>query len=198
MRRPRLGVVLLLGFVFLAVAACGATAKPLSLKARVIGRGDFRGYTPETRLSFNTPKAWLSGDPTLTPDQRKTETARLTGEGFKKDLTEFLYGPQGSRSGLSGVMELGSASAARTELAAELRFYVGQGEKRFPVNTIPGAVGYRSSSAAGGGENLLFTDGPFLYSVGYGWLGTLDNPKHSALINAATKLYSRVHGHPAS
>lgn len=198
MRRPSSGVVLLLSFVLLAVAACGATAKPLSLSARVIGGGDFRGYTPGARLSFDTPEAWLAGDPTLTSAQRKTEIARLTNEGFEKDLSEFLTGKQGPKTGVSGVMELGSASAARTELAAELRFFLGHGERRFSVKTIPGAVGYRSSSAAGGGENVLFTDGRFLYLVGYGWYATAHNPRHSALIDAATKLYTRVHGHPAS
>jgi hypothetical protein len=51
---------------------------------------------------------------------------------------------------------------------------------------------------AAGGENVLFADGSFLYLVGYGWIGNAHSPKHSALIDAATKLYVRVHGHPAS
>jgi hypothetical protein len=70
--------------------------------------------------------------------------------------------------------------------------------ERFRVKAIPGAVGYGFSGSGEGGENPLFADGPFLYIVGYGWLGSAHNSKHSALIDAATKLYARLHGHPAS
>jgi hypothetical protein len=49
-----------------------------------------------------------------------------------------------------------------------------------------------------GGEHIVFADGPFLYLVGNAWTGSTRNPRHAALIEAATKLYQRVHGHPAT
>jgi len=87
---------------------------------------------------------------------------------------------------------------ARAELAAELRFYEGKLAQTFRVKKIPGAVGYGFTGSGEGGENVLFADGSFLYLVGYGWIGNAHSPKHSALIDAATELYVRVHGHPAS
>lgn len=131
----------------------------------------------------------------------RPKLTRLTREGFKGYLSEFLDNTQnwgGPKSGVSGVMQLGSARSARSELVTELALYEMQGAKTFHVTTIPGAVGYGYNRATGGGENVLFADGPFLYTVGYGWYSTLHNPKHAALLAAATKLYQRVHGHPAN
>lgn len=88
-------------------------------------------------------------------------------------------------------MQLGSAASARAELAAEVR-YAKLTQLTFRVSTIPGAVGFGGS----GGENIVFADGPFLYLVGNAWSGSTHNPKHTALIEATTKLYQRVHGHP--
>lgn len=195
----RAGVVtVLVALMLLAGAACGgSTRKPLPSSARVIRRGDFRGYSPQTRHSFPTPNAYLGADSNVAASQSKAWIARRTREGFKTDLSEFLKGPQGPQTGVSGVMQLGSAAAVRAELSAELHSYGGQIAETFHVAAIPGAVGYGFRSAATGGENILFADGPFLYLVGYGWYGTAHNPKHAALINAATKLYTRVHGHPA-
>lgn len=189
-------------FVSLVLAvgvACGSSAKrkPLAVTARVIRAGEFAGYAPGSRTSFKTPEGYLVGS-NLTFAQRKAWTARLSGEGFKQDVTEFLTRSQGPQTGLSGVMQLGSAASARAELAAERRSYKRQFAQRFPVKTIPGAFGYGFSGSGEGGENILFADGPFLYIVGYGWLGNARNSKHSALVEAATKLYARVHGHPAS
>jgi hypothetical protein len=196
MRRRGLGVVLLASFVLLAGVACGsaATRKPLALSARLIRHGEFAGYVPGTRQTFKTPEGYLAGT-NLTFTQRKAWVARLDGEGFKQDVTEFLTGGQGSQTGLSGVMQLGSDASARAEVAAERRFYERRLAEMFQVKTIPGAVGYGFSGSGEGGENVLFADGPFLYLVGYGWIGNARSPKHSALIDAATKLYARVHGH---
>jgi hypothetical protein len=186
-------------FVLIAAAACGsaATHKPLALAARVIGRGEFTGYSPGTRMSFKTPDGYLVGSNFSLP-QRKAWSARLGREGFKQDVTEFLTGNQGPQTGLSGVMQLGSDSSARAELAAELRFDKRQAANTFPLKAIPGAVGFGVIGSGEGGENVLFADGPFLYTVGYGWIGNAHTSKHSALIDAATALYMRVHGHPAS
>jgi hypothetical protein len=200
MRGSELAVVVLASFVLLAGVACGATAKskPLAMTARVVRPGEFKGYTPEDPRAFSSPRAYLAGGANMTPAQLTAWIARLTREGFERDVTEFLEGAQGPGTGLSGVMQLGSDASARAELAAELRFYEGRLAQTFRVKTIPGAVGYGFSGSGEGGENVLFADGPFLYLVGYGWIGNARSPRHSALIDAATKLYMRVHGHPAS
>jgi hypothetical protein len=67
----------------------------------------------------------------------------------------------------------------------------------FRVSAIPGAVGFGTAVGNAGGENIVFADGVFLYLVGNGWSGSAHNPRRAALIGAATKLYMRVHGHPA-
>lgn len=200
MHRRAVAVALSVSFVLIAGAACGSstsTRKPLAMTARVIKSGEFTGYVPGTRESAKTPEGYLV-DTNMTLPQRNAWVARLNREGFKQDLTEFLTGRQGPQTGLSGVMQLGSDASARAELSAELRFYERQLVQTFRVKAIPGAVGYGVSGSGEGGENVLFADGSFLYVVGYGWIGNAHSPKHSALVDAATKLYLRVHGHPAS
>jgi hypothetical protein len=93
-------------------------------------------------------------------------------------------------------MQLGSAASARAELATEVRYEKAtQALLTFRVSTIPGALGFGGS----GGENIVFADGAFLYLVGNAWAArSTHNPRHAALIAAITKLYQRVHGHPAA
>lgn len=55
---------------------------------------------------------------------------------------------------------LGSTASARAELKADLRF--SRGSIRFPVKTIPSAIGFRRKH----GANVLFADGPFVYLEG--------------------------------
>jgi hypothetical protein len=194
--------VLVASLVVLGAAGGVAVASTgLPLTARVIVRGEFQGYTPEKPRSFKTAKAYLAGDTTISSGLRKVEVARLTHEGFEGDVTEFLDNTKdwgGPESGLSGVMKLGSTKSARIELTTELLTQEAEGAtETFRVKAIPGAMGYGFSHSTGGGENVLFTDGPFLYIVGYGWYGSVvHNPRHAALIDAARTLYTRVGSHP--
>jgi len=194
MRWRGLRVVLFVSLIALAIAAWegafAATPRPSPLASRVIGRGEFKGYTPGAQDSYNTPRAYVAGLD-LTPSERKAWIARLTREGFKTDLFEYLTDAQGPQTGLSEAMQLGSRASARAEVAAELRAHEAQGFIEYPVESIPGAVGYRGR----GGDNVLFADGPFLYKMGAGWYGrSIRNlKKHLALMDAATKLYIRVH-----
>jgi len=196
-RRLGFGAVLLTGVVscVLCSVVAAASPKPLPLSARLLERGEFRGFTLEAPRSYKVAKTWVAMDTSLTPAQVRAQVARLTREGFKEVLAEFLDNAQGPRMGLSTVMELGSAASARAELAAEVRYETThQAPVTFRVSAIPGAVGY----GGGGGENITFADGPFLYLVGNAWqTPTTRNPRHAALTEAATKLYQRVHGHPA-
>lgn len=208
MRRCGLAAALLVG-VLLMVAWSGAAAaspKRLPLSARLLRPGDLAGFTLEAPKSFKTAEAWISMNTSLTPAQARAEAARLTREGFKELLAEYLDDAQGRGNGLSFVMQLGSAASARAELAAEVRKAKAQGQaaETFRISAIPGAVGFGADQGNPGdymgGENIVFTDGPFFYLVGNAWSGSTrtHNPRHAALVEATTKLYKRVHGHPAA
>jgi hypothetical protein len=208
MRRCGLAAALMVGFLLMVTwsGVAAASPKPLPLSARLLTRGEFPGFTLEAPKSFKIAKAWVAGNTSLTPAQARAQAARLTREGFKELLAEFLDNAQGPGNGLSFVMQLGSAASARAELAAEVRYAKAQRQatETFRISAIPGAVGYGSDQGNPGnymgGENIVFTDGPFLYLVGNAWSGSSQtrNPRRTALIEAATKLYQRVHGHPAA
>jgi hypothetical protein len=176
-----------------------AGPKPWPLRDRLIRSGDFAGYRPEAAThSFKTASAWiLSGPHTARPS---AEIARLRRERFVAVLSEFLDRGSVRQSGLSWVMQLGTAAAARAELKVDFAEdkATGGSFSAFSVPAIPGARAYRVSGGGSVGENIYFADGPFLYLVGQGW-STADAhpPTHAGLIAAATTLYRRVHGHPA-
>jgi hypothetical protein len=129
------------------------------------------------------------------------ETARLQREGFVEVRSEFLDRGSARGSGLSWVMQLGSAASARAELKVvltESRAASGGTFTTFSVPAIPSARGFRESGGGSIGDNIVFADGPFLYLVGQGWYsGDKTLPTRAALIRAVTALYGRVHGHPA-
>jgi hypothetical protein len=182
-----------------------ASPKPLPLRERLIQQGEFAGFRPESKTqSFSTAKAWVSGGPHPTAAQTSAEIARLHREGFVAVLAEFLDRGSVRGSGLSWVMQLGSAASARAELKVDLMENKAQTTasggsfSAFPVPAIPGAQGYRASGGGSGAENIFFADGPFLYLVGQGWSsGDKAPPTRAGLIAAVKKLYARVHGHPA-
>jgi hypothetical protein len=178
---------------------------PLPLRDRLIKRGDFGGFRPEsTKHSFKTAKGWVAGGPHPTAAQTSGEIARLRREGFVVVVAEFLDRGSARGNGLSWVMQLGSAASARAELKADLTENKTQTTARggsfsaFSVPAIPRARGYRVSGGGSVGENIFFADGPFLYLVGQGWSSADKNaPTRRGLITAVTTLYQRVHGHPA-
>jgi hypothetical protein len=204
MRRCGPAAALMVGFLLMVTwsGVAAASPKPLPLNAHLLERGEFAGFTLEAPTPYRTARAWVATNTSLTATQARAEVARLTREGFKELLAEFLDNAQGPQNGLSWVMQLGSAASARAELIALDRFEKAQGqaEETFRVSAIPGAVGFGAGNpnGASGGENIVFADGSFLFLVGNGWSGSTHNPRHAALIEAATKLYQRVHGHPAA
>jgi hypothetical protein len=179
-----------------------ASPKPLPLRDRLIKQGEFAGLrTESTTHSFKTAKAWAASGPHPSAAQMSAEIARLHREGFVAVLSEFLDRGSARGSGLSWVMQLGSAASARAELKVDLAENKAQGGgsfSAFSVPAIPGARGYRVSGGGSVGENIFFADGPFLYLVGQGW-STADKtpPTRASLIAAVTTLYGRVHNHPA-
>lgn len=178
-----------------------ASPTPLPLRDRLIKPGEFAGYRPESRKhSFKTAKSWVALGPHLSAAQTSAAIARLHREGFVAVLSEFLDRGSERGSGLSWVMQLGSAASARSELTADLNADKAGGGtfSAFSVPAIPGARGYRVSGGGGAGENIYFADGPFLYLVGQGSSSVGKNqPTRAGLITAVTTLYRRVHGHPA-
>jgi hypothetical protein len=189
-------------------AALGATT-PLPLSARVIQPGEFPGFLAlpgQATTLYKSPKQWVSGDTSATPAQIAARIARLRKEGFVAVLSRQL-GTQTPKpwGGLSWVLQLGSAAAARGELAANVRDAASSSKPpsstytAFQVAGIPGAHGYHLTSPGGVGDNVVFADGPFVYFVGVGWkTGTAHPPARAQLLAAAARLYLRVRGHPAA
>jgi hypothetical protein len=196
--RRLLSVAVVAGFV-VGAGAAHASLKPLPLRDRLIAQGDFAGYRPESGTHlFRTAKAWVLSGPH--PAQTSAEIARLQRERFVAVLSEFLDRGSARQSGLSWVMQLGSAASARAELKVDFAENKASGGSfsAFSIPAIPGARGYRVSGGGSVGENIFFADGPFLYLVGQGWSSADTHaPTRAGLIAAATTLFRRVHGHPA-
>jgi hypothetical protein len=195
----RLGLVT--GVVMLALAAVGQGfgAQRLPLTARVIAHGELAGFGPFGAAhvqTFRTPGSFLAAyQQAATPSQVSEWVALLKREGFVAVAAEQLGSRTANRGGLSWAMELGSSAGAHSELVKEIRSDESHGPvTRFVVRGIPTASGFRLGTSSSGGDNILFTDGRFLYFVGVGW-STGGKPARAALIAAAQKLYERVRGH---
>jgi hypothetical protein len=177
----------------------GFGAQPLPLTARVIAHGEFAGFgpfgPPHVR-TFTSPASFLAAyQQAATPSQASKWVALLKREGFVAVAVEQLGSRTADRGGLSWAMELGSPTDAKSELAEEARSDQAQGPvSRFVVGGIPAASAFRLGTSSSGGDNILFSDGRFLYFVGAGW-STPGKPARAALIAAAQTLYKRVRGH---
>lgn len=208
MRSSARWVVSLLGVVCVLAPIGLAASRPLPLAARVIQQGEFPPFLSlpgqSTKL-FTSAAKYVHGDLSLSSAQMTAKTARLKREGFRAILIRQLGTRQQEPfGGLSWVMQLGSAAFARAELVANVRDAKASAKPPrstyavFSVATIPDAHGYHLRDNGGSGDNVVFADGPFVYLVGVGSAGTArTGPTRAQLIAAATRLYKRVHGHPA-
>jgi hypothetical protein len=203
----RLGVMALaVVFVILAAGTAGAALKPLPLSARLIQHGEFPPFLSlpgQSTTPYKTSNQWVAVDTSLTAAQTLAEVARLNGEGFVALLSRQLGTPQKEPwGGLSWVMQLHSAAAAKSELAANVRDASTTSKSpdtytAFKVREIPDARGYYLTSPSGDGDNVVFAAGPYLYFLGVGWSAKPKNtPTKAQLVTAATRLYKRVEGHP--
>jgi hypothetical protein len=195
----RLALLTVIMALALAAAGQGFGAQPLPLSARVIAQGELAGFGPfgPARVeTFRSPASFLAAyQQAATPAQVSAWVALLKREGFVAVAAEQLGSRKRNRGGLSWAMELGSPADARSELVKEVRTDESHGPvSRFVVAGIPGAVAFRLGTSSSGGDNVLFSDGRFLYFVGVGW-STGSKPARAALIAAAEKLYKRVRGH---
>lgn len=198
----RLGMAALVLTVALAAAGPAPGAQPLPLSTRVIAHGEFAGFGPfgPPRLqTFTSPATFLSSyQQSATPSRVSAWVALLHREGFVAVVAEQLGSLTANRGGLSWAMELGSPAGAKSELAQEVRSDESHGPfSRFVVGGIPTVSAFRLGTSSSGGDNILFSDGRFVYFVGYGW-SNAGTPARAALITAAKTLYKRVHGHPTT
>jgi hypothetical protein len=194
-----LGQVTIVVMLALVPAQQAFGAQPLPLTARVIAHGELAGFGPFGPAhvqTFTTPASFLAAyQRAATPSQLSEWVALLKREGFVAVAAEQLGSPTANRGGLSWAMELGSSADAQSELAKEVRSDESHGPvSRFVVDGIPKASGFRLGTSSSGGDNILFSDGRFLYFVGVGWSNGA-KPARAALIAAAQTLYKRVRGH---
>jgi hypothetical protein len=198
----RLGQMTVVVVLALTAAEQAFGAQPLPLTARVIAHGELAGFGPFGPAhvrTFRTPASFLAAyQQAATPSQVSEWVASLKREGFVAVAAEELGSLTANRGGLSWAMELGSSADARSELAKEVRSDESHGPvSRFVVGGIPTASAFRLGTSSSGGDNILFSDGRFLYFVGVGWSSGA-KPARAALIAAAQTLYKRVRGHAAT
>jgi hypothetical protein len=198
----RIGAVTVVVMLALAAAGEGFGARPLPLTARVIAHGELAGFGPFGPAhvqTFTAPASFLAAyQQAATPSQVSEWIASLKREGFVAVAVEQLGSLAANRGGLSWAMELGSSADARSELLNEARSDQTHGPvSRFAVGGIPMVFAFRLGTSSSGGDNVLFSDGRYLYFVGIGW-STGGKPARAALLAAAQTLYKRVRGHPTT
>jgi hypothetical protein len=178
-----------------AIATRPATASTaLPLTARVLAPGELPGMKPlSPPVVVRGASAWVTAS--FPKSSRAAELARFRSLGFVAGIDENLITPGNTdRYGLSAMEEFSSAKAARGELAHAAA--ANPTWTHFSVPGIPGARGFELTRGASPGRNVGFTDGPFYYIVGAGWLGSASNAVSRAqLVSTALVLYHRVHGH---
>jgi len=132
-----------------------------------------------------TPAQWTADG---TPDAA-AENARLAKEGFREVISVQ------TSQGVSWAMQLGSASAAAREEAAELKEFSSGAQAapnttRFTIPGVPSAEGWVFPNAD---ANVLFTEGRCLMLVGDD-LTTSDNKL--PVVAAAHAIWTRTQGKP--
>lgn len=190
--------------VVAGVAGSESAVKPLRITGRVLRAGELPGFVPKERpAAVTSVAAWNK----VAPSGGIDVEARLRRAGFVAAVREDLEWTKGSdRAALSAVVRLGSAGAARAEIAQQVRDFAAAPNRGrvktytpFAVPGIPGAHGLTLTDDRGGeGHNIIFADGPFTYLIGVGWgAQAKDPPTRAQLISTATTLYKRVHARPA-
>lgn len=172
-----------------AAAATPAAAK-LPVGAYLVRGQEETGLAPTGQTThYLTATQWTSnGVP-----NGAAEAKRLTQEGFREAMSVQTGSTKGQ--GVSWAMELGSASAATREKAAELREFaygpVAPGATRFTVAGVPGAEGWGQPNTD---ANILFTEGRCLMLVGDQLASSTDNKP--PVVAAVHAVWARTHGKP--
>lgn len=171
-----------------SAAATTPAATKLPLSAYLVRGHEETGMQPTGSATvYRTAAQWTSdGVPNAAAEDK-----RLAQESFR-EVTSVQTG-----QGLSWAMELGSASAATREKAAELKaFAYGPGAPltttRFAVPGVAGAEGWVFPYAD---ANVLFTQGRCLMLIGDD-LTTSDNKL--PVVAAAHAIWARTYGKPGA
>ena len=169
----------------------GSTSK-LPLSAYLVRGQEETGLPPTGRVThYLTAMQWASnGVPNAA-----AEAKRLSQEGFREALSVQTGSSKGN--GISWVTELGSASAAAREKAAELHEFAygpqAPGTTHFSVAGVPGAEGWAQADTD---ANILFTEGRCLMLVGDELASGTDNKP--AVLAAVRAVWARTHGKPGA
>jgi len=169
-------------------AACGSTSQSstsmLPLSAYLVRGHEETGMQRTSPATTDlTPAQWTSDG---VPDAA-AENKRLAQEGFREVISVQ------TSDGVSWAMQVGSASAAAREEAAELKEFstgaqAAPDTTRFTIPSIRSADGWIFPNAD---ANVLFTEGRCLMLVGDD-LTTSDN--QLPVIAAAHAIWKRTHG----
>jgi hypothetical protein len=202
------GVWAVLASSAVVCAACGGTshssgtssssgtsqnsASKLPLSAYLVRGHEEAGLPPKGRaIHYLTVTQWTSnGVP-----NGAAEAKRLAQEGFREAISVQTGSTKGA--GVSWVMELGSASAAAREKAAELQEFAygpqAPGAKRFTVAGVPGAEGWGQPDTD---ANILFTEGRCLMLVGDELASGSENKP--VVLAAVRAVWARTHDKPGA
>jgi hypothetical protein len=173
-------------------SASQGSPSTLPLSAYLVQGQEETGLPPSGKAAaYLTPTQWTAnGVPNAAAEDK-----RLAKEGFR-EATSVQTGSAQSQ-GVSWAMELGSASAAAREKAAELQEFASgpgaPGATRFTVPGIPGAEGWTVQSQ---NANILFTEGRCVMLVGDQLASGGDNKP--PVVAAVRAIWARTHGKPGA
>jgi hypothetical protein len=124
----------------------------------------------------------------------------LRADGFVAFVREDLSGTGTNNAGLSTVDQFkAAAGAVKAALAVKASNASDGPWTYFRVPGIRRAYGFMQSGTSGSGYNIVFPDGAFVYLIGIGSSATtISHKTETMLINAAERLYKRVHNRPAA
>lgn len=214
----------LLALALVALAACGGgeSKEPLTLAQRVVAEEDAPGSKPdpvEKRQQTTDFDEFIIGLSDFAVDPNKEEmTEVFRGAGFRGAIADTRFfgekhsrsAPHISSSAIQLESEEGAASALEWAHADSLKpcpRTCAVKISEFDVRGIPGAQGVRRSASAEDIEavgreddvpfdsyQVLFTDGPFVYTVdAHGPPGSVTEEQ---AVEIATALHDRVEGAP--
>jgi len=192
--RARVSILVALLLAGPGAVVLAANPRPLPLSQRMLRTGDLAGFKPDNPTYVSDPSKWAQ----KCPDH---EADRLRQLGFVAGAGLHLSFAQSGRDGISYVTRFRSAASA----AADVTHFVASHPDcttalkldSFKVAAIPGSHGIAATRSDGEGYDIVFADGVFSYDVGAFTTDPKGPPTRSDVIRAATRLYTRVRGHPA-
>jgi hypothetical protein len=143
---------------------------PAGILGRVLTTNELRAFTGSPPAIDTSVQDYLDDSESgVSSKQMNADAVRLKRLGFIRGVVEDLS--MGATDGVSMVEQFHSASAARTELAAEIAEDKTESPSAasyaaFAVPGIPEAHGISFLSGGQGGINVAFFKGPYVYLVG--------------------------------